>query len=120
MAIGYYVVVSLSAVFLNHAVFTKTLTYPVFVTWFQQITGIPIYLAISYLGKAIPSLAVFPVWKPEWDIAVKVVPLSTLFALMISFSNICLKNVQVSTYQAARAPALLMNVIFSYLILGLL
>jgi hypothetical protein len=91
----------------------------VFVTWFQQFAGIPIYLAISYLGQAAPSLAFFPVWKLKWDIAVQVVPASAFFTLMITCGNVCLKNVQLSMYQVARSPSLLTNVIATYLVLGL-
>ncbi len=117
-AIGLYTTVSISVVYVNHAIFTQSLKYPVFVSWFQQIAGLPIYIALSYLGQAVPSLAFFPVWKFNSDVALKVTPLSMLFVGMIGFSNTCLKNVQVSTYQVARSMTLLFNIVLSYYVLG--
>lgn len=45
-------------------------------------------------------------------------PLSVIFVCMIVFNNLCLKYVEVSFYQVARALTIVFNVVFSYLILN--
>ncbi|KAK6590030.1 hypothetical protein RS030_192964 [Cryptosporidium xiaoi] len=49
---------------------------------------------------------------------VKILPMSICFVGLVAFGNICLKYVQVSTYQLARSGSLIFTVIVSYLMLG--
>merc|ERR1712129_98311 len=48
----------------------------------------------------------------------KVMPLTLVFLGMIVFNNLCLKYVEVSFYQVARSMTIVMNIIFTYLLLG--
>ncbi|CEM39086.1 unnamed protein product [Vitrella brassicaformis CCMP3155] len=117
-SIAFYCAVSLCIVFLNYTIFTDTLPYPVFVSWFQQAMGLVVFVAIGWIGQFVPSLAF---WKPysfKWHLAVRVLPLTVVFVAMIGFSNTCLKHVQVSTYQVARSLTIVFNIVLSYVILG--
>ncbi|KAL7067247.1 hypothetical protein ACR3K2_23480 [Cryptosporidium serpentis] len=48
----------------------------------------------------------------------KILPMSICFVGLVAFANICLKYVQVSTYQVARSGSLIFTVIISYIMLG--
>lgn len=48
----------------------------------------------------------------------KVLPLSIVFVAMITFNNLCLKNVGVSFYYIGRSLTTVFNVFFTYIILG--
>ncbi|TRY51931.1 Sugar phosphate transporter domain containing protein [Cryptosporidium tyzzeri] len=48
----------------------------------------------------------------------KILPMSICFVGLVAFGNICLKYVQVSTYQLARSGSLIFTVIVSYFMLG--
>ncbi|OII77584.1 hypothetical protein cand_015910 [Cryptosporidium andersoni] len=48
----------------------------------------------------------------------KILPMSICFVGLVAFANICLKYVQVSTYQVARSGSLIFTVIVSYIMLG--
>ena len=48
----------------------------------------------------------------------KVLPLSMVFVAMITFNNLCLKNVGVSFYYIGRSLTTVFNVVFTYLVLG--
>ncbi|KAF7459231.1 Triose-phosphate Transporter family protein [Cryptosporidium felis] len=49
---------------------------------------------------------------------IRILPMSICFVGLVAFGNICLKYVQVSTYQLARSGSLIFTVIVSYLMLG--
>eukprot|EP00922_Rhytidocystis_sp_ex-Travisia-forbesii_P052212 GHVS01077483.1.p1 GENE.GHVS01077483.1~~GHVS01077483.1.p1 ORF type:complete len:464 (-),score=37.88 GHVS01077483.1:243-1634(-) len=113
---------SLGTVFLNRKLFTDSFQFPVFVSWLQQVIGFAAFQFFSVLSPRMNCLApirpLFPSVAIQWAHIRAVLPLSLAFVGMIGFSNVCLKYVQVSTYQVARALTLLLNLILSYLILG--
>eukprot|EP01068_Selenidium_serpulae_P009594 Selendium_serpulae@DN5270_c0_g1_i1.p1 len=116
--ISLYCSVSLGVVFLNRYLFAVAFPYPVFVTWCQQVTGFACFMSIAYIGKKIPAVKFFPWVTCEVRVLKAIWPMSLAFVGMITFANICLKHVQVSTYQTARALTLLFNLILSTTLLG--
>jgi GDP-fucose transporter C1 len=62
----------------------------------------------------------YPVIVLNPTASTKVLPLSLIFVGMIAFNNICLQYVAVSFYNVARSLSIVFNVIFTYLILGIL
>ena len=54
----------------------------------------------------------------RWKIALKVLPLSIVFVAMISFNNLCLKNVGVAFYFIGRSLTTVFNVILTYIMLS--
>lgn len=109
-ALAFYFFVSISIVFLNRNLFNQTFKYPVFISWFQQICGFAVFNFILLFKKSLPASMNF---KFDTAAVVKILPLNIAFVGMIGFSNLCLKNVQVSTYQVARSLTLLFNLILS-------
>ncbi|CEL91689.1 unnamed protein product [Vitrella brassicaformis CCMP3155] len=101
-------------------IFTDTFKYPVFVSWFQQVVGLLLYVGLGELGAVFPPSMppIVPRFRPSWRTAKAILPLTLSFVGMISFSNTCLLFVQVSTYQVARSLTLLFNLVLSYLVLG--
>jgi len=70
------------------------------------------------MNKTIPSLSFFPDFEYKPHLALQVAPLTFVFLGMIIFNNLCLKYVEVSFYQVARALTIVFNIVFSYFILG--
>lgn len=54
----------------------------------------------------------------KWNVIRGVLPLSLVFVAMITFNNLCLKYVEVSFYNVARSLTIVINVIFTYTLLG--
>jgi GDP-fucose transporter C1 len=118
-----YFVISISLVFLNKTLLTKgtSIPAPLFVTWFQCVVTAVIIWALGALGQSQPpdsSLREFPTQIYETKIALKVAPLSLCFIGMVTFNNLCLQFVEVSFYNVARSLTIVMNVIFTYVFLG--
>ncbi|PPS96269.1 Sugar phosphate transporter domain containing protein [Cryptosporidium hominis] len=57
-------------------------------------------------------------FSTEMKKLLKILPMSICFVGLVAFGNICLKYVQVSTYQLARSGSLIFTVIVSYFMLG--
>ncbi|KAJ1608949.1 putative translocator [Cryptosporidium canis] len=57
-------------------------------------------------------------FETELKKLLKILPMSICFVGLVAFGNICLKYVQVSTYQLARSGSLIFTVIVSYFMLG--
>lgn len=113
-----YATVSLSIVYFNWWLFTSAFQYPVFVSWIQQVFGLLLFILLAFFGRFFTVFRHFPYRKPEWEVARRVLPLSLSFTASVGLSNLCLKFVQVSTYQVARSLTLIFTIVLSYYILG--
>lgn len=117
-----YWVVSIVTVFINKALLSSKeidLEAPLFMAWFQCLISALICFTVSCLAKWCPGTFYFPKGSPfRLEIMKKVLPLSILFAAMISFNNLCLKYVGVAFYYIGRSLTTVFNVLFTYLILG--
>eukprot|EP00697_Spironema_sp_BW2_P001663 gnl/Spiro4/12246_TR6461_c0_g1_i1.p1 gnl/Spiro4/12246_TR6461_c0_g1~~gnl/Spiro4/12246_TR6461_c0_g1_i1.p1 ORF type:complete len:373 (-),score=68.36 gnl/Spiro4/12246_TR6461_c0_g1_i1:87-1166(-) len=131
--VSLYFFVSISLVFLNKFLMSDsadkdglaagTFQAPIFVTWFQCIVSvIACWLLGSLAHDAMPGSMLHSLqistfeYKPS--IGLKVLPLSIVFCLMITFNNLCLVYVEVSFYNVARSLTIVFSVVFSYLILS--
>jgi len=84
------------------------------------LTAIIIY-TLGLLGRgARPGdfMAEFPQQELNFDVARRVFPLSFIFVGMVTFNNLCLQYVEVSFYNVARSLTIVINVIFTYFMLG--
>ncbi|GLH15513.1 Uncharacterized protein GBIM_19953 [Gryllus bimaculatus] len=117
-----YWVVSICTVFVNKILLSGSsvnLDAPLFMAWFQCVVSACLCLILSTLGKHFPNHVKFPTESPlKRELVVKVIPLSMLFTLMITFNNLCLKYVDVGFYYIGRSLTTVFNVVLSYVILG--
>uniref|UniRef100_A0A0N5AVF3 TPT domain-containing protein n=1 Tax=Syphacia muris TaxID=451379 RepID=A0A0N5AVF3_9BILA len=109
---------SIGLVFLNKFLLSNDLNAPLFVTWYQCVVTIALCYICSKAATLFPSSFSFPNVKFDYRISREVLPLSFFFVGMITFNNLCLKNVGVSFYYIGRSLTTVFNVICTYLILG--
>lgn len=118
-AVSLYWVVSISMVFINkYLLSSKDLKFeaPLFVTWYQCFVSVLICAFLS--GLASQKLITFPDFSIDLKIAREILPLSCIFVGMISFNNLCLKNVSISFYMVVRSLTTVFNVILTYIFFG--
>jgi len=118
LSIVLYCSVSISVVFMNRYLFYDTNRSPVFVSWCQQVIGLLLYCFIALIGTRFRTFSCLPVVRFDRKVAKTILPASLAFVGMVGFSNICLKYVQVSTYQVARSSTLLFTLGLSSVVLG--
>uniref|UniRef100_A0A6U3XE39 Sugar phosphate transporter domain-containing protein n=1 Tax=Ditylum brightwellii TaxID=49249 RepID=A0A6U3XE39_9STRA len=143
-----YWFVSISMVYLNKMLMSNdgvSIPAPLFVTWYQCVITTAICYAAGVCGERasrLPSdykavattdsdgnttpaspkpsfFAQFPKAEYKLSVSKKVFPLSVIFVCMIIFNNLCLKWVEVSFYNVARALTIVFNVMFSRVLLGI-
>merc|ERR1712087_182160 len=73
---------------------------------------------LGQIGKVFKPFAFFPTFEYKIAIAKRVMPLTLVFLGMIVFNNLCLKYVEVSFYQVARSMTIVLNICFTFLLLG--
>jgi len=115
-----YWFVSLTLVFVNKSLLSGEvkLDAPMFVTFFQCLVTILACYILRCLSKSAPTFISFPDLKFDLVLLQKVLPLSVVFVGMITFNNLCLKNVGVSFYFIGRSLTTVFNVLLSFFILG--
>jgi len=67
-----------------------------------------------------PDQVSFPSVKFDQKLSREALPLSLVFIAMITFNNLCLKEVGVAFYTIARSLVTIFSIIFTYFILGML
>lgn len=115
-AVCFYLVVSLSMVFLNKSVLSKSeelKNAPLFFTWTQVVVAVFGCWLFGVLGRSVQSLSMFPPFEYSIDTAVKCAPATIAFCGMLVFNNLCLKYVEVSFYQVARSLTIPFNILLS-------
>uniref|UniRef100_A0A1B6F945 Sugar phosphate transporter domain-containing protein n=1 Tax=Cuerna arida TaxID=1464854 RepID=A0A1B6F945_9HEMI len=116
-----YWIVSIVTVFVNKTLLSGEevkLEAPIFIAWFQCLVSSLICIVMGQLSGCFPDTFHFPMGNPfSPSIAMKVIPLSFLFAGMISFNNLCLKYVGVAFYYVGRSLTTVFNVLFTYIVL---
>ena len=122
-AVCFYWFVSISLVFLNKLAVSGSLGIdaPLFLTWTQVVIAVLSCLIFAYLKNLSSfraSLSFFPHLSFKKEKAVKILPLTTIFVAMIVFNNLCLKYVEVSFYNVARALSVVFNIILQKLLLN--
>ena len=120
LAVSSYWFVSISLVFVNKALLSGAakLEAPLFVTWFQCVVTVISCYIIRIFARFAPDKVSFPDLSINAAIVRQVLPLSIVFVGMITFNNLCLKNVGISFYYVGRSLTTVFNVICTYLLLG--
>eukprot|EP00163_Fabomonas_tropica_P007167 TRINITY_DN1683_c1_g1_i2.p1 TRINITY_DN1683_c1_g1~~TRINITY_DN1683_c1_g1_i2.p1 ORF type:complete len:179 (-),score=49.93 TRINITY_DN1683_c1_g1_i2:83-619(-) len=101
--VAFYWVISLTLVFLNKMVMQSNFPYPAFVTWVQLVCQLVLVVLLGIgedkfkLNTGIPY--------PEFNIttARQVMPLSIIYVGLITLTNYCLRNVEISFYQLVKS-----------------
>nr|XP_054750146.1 GDP-fucose transporter 1-like [Lytechinus pictus] len=115
-----YWFISISLVFINKYLLSSKslkLDAPLFVTFYQCVVTVVMCAILSVLGKAVPNIVSFPPMKFDYKVTREVLPLSLVFVGMITFNNLCLKNVGVAFYNVGRSLTTVFNVSLSYFVL---
>lgn len=115
-----YWVVSILFVFLNKYLLSNKelkLDRPIFLTWFQCSIAFGLCVILGYFSKWRPNLITFPEPHIDFKIARQVFPLSIMFVGMITFNNLCLRNVGVAFYYIGRSLTTVFNVVLTYVVL---
>ncbi|XP_045204253.2 GDP-fucose transporter 1-like [Mercenaria mercenaria] len=115
-----YWFISISMVFLNKYLLSSEdlkLQAPLFITWYQCVVTVLMCFLLSYLAKFLPSFVSFPEMYVDPKLCRATLPLSVVFVCMITFNNLCLKNVGVAFYNVGRSLTTVFNVIFTFFLL---
>ncbi|XP_019955096.1 GDP-fucose transporter 1 isoform X2 [Paralichthys olivaceus] len=116
--VALYWFISITMVFLNNYLLdNKDLEAPLFVTFFQCLVSVVLCCVMQLLAKMCPWLIDFPPVRFDLKTSREVLPLSVVFISMITFNNLCLKNVGVAFYTVGRSLTTVFNVLLSYVIL---
>ncbi|XP_017269678.1 GDP-fucose transporter 1 isoform X1 [Kryptolebias marmoratus] len=116
--VALYWFVSITMVFLNNYLLdNRDLDAPLFVTFFQCVVTVGLCWLMQLLSKFCPGLVDFPSVKFDLKTSREVLPLSVVFIGMITFNNLCLKNVGVAFYTVGRSLSTVFNVLLSYVLL---
>eukprot|EP00092_Neocalanus_flemingeri_P066715 GFUD01081311.1.p1 GENE.GFUD01081311.1~~GFUD01081311.1.p1 ORF type:complete len:329 (+),score=90.29 GFUD01081311.1:156-1142(+) len=115
-----YWFVSITLVFVNKALLSgsEKLEAPLFVTCYQCVVTVAACYAIRAAARRFPDRISFPSLELDMNIMKQVLPLSIVFVGMITFNNLCLKNVGISFYYIGRSLTTVFNVLMTYFILG--
>eukprot|EP00055_Hartaetosiga_balthica_P002998 m.6040 g.6040 ORF g.6040 m.6040 type:complete len:333 (-) comp2535_c0_seq1:373-1371(-) len=117
--VALYWAVSISMVFLNkHLLSNVDMKAPIFVTCFQALVAVAACFFFGYFNKTVSYFSSFPDFEYDLSVAKKVLPLSVVFVGMITFNNLCLKEVGVPFYNVGRSLTTLFNIMLSYFVLG--
>nr|DBA17506.1 TPA: hypothetical protein GDO54_002939 [Pyxicephalus adspersus] len=121
MVVTLYWFVSITMVFLNKYLLDSPslkLDAPLFVTFYQCVVTVVLCKALSLLTWVIPAETLeFPSIRFDLKVLRSVLPLSLVFIGMITFNNLCLKNLGVAFYTVGRCLSTVFNVLLSYVLL---
>lgn len=118
--VALYWFVSISLVFINKYLLSNEdfkIDAPLFITCFQCIVTVLLCHLLSFFTELAPGLFTFPDITLDTETSKKVFPLSIIFVAMITFNNLCLKNVGVPFYYIGRSLTTVFNVILTFTIL---
>lgn len=132
-----YWIISITLIFLNKIILDN-LNAPIFLTWFQCLLTVLILILIQLITnlfknkhstmvnhsnnensiwKLIQNQLIIPTIMIRWNIARRIIPLASIFIMMILFNNLSLQFINISFYFVARSLTPIFNIIFSFLIL---
>ncbi|XP_030621858.1 GDP-fucose transporter 1 isoform X2 [Chanos chanos] len=118
LVVALYWFVSITMVFLNsYLLDSKELDAPLFVTFYQCVVSVGLCCLMNFFSNLCPGYVDFPSIKFDLKVSREVLPLSIVFIGMITFNNLCLKNVGVAFYTVGRSLSTVFNVLLSYVIL---
>lgn len=117
--VSLYWCVSITTIFINKTLLSELqLDAPIFVTWYQCVISAVVCFTLCQLSQKYPKTFSFPYGNPfDLNNMRNLVPLTSCFILMLSFNNLCLKNVGVAFYYVSRSLTTVFNVILTYVLL---
>lgn len=117
--VALYWCVSITTIFINKSLLSELqLDAPIFVTWFQCLVSAVICFSLSQLSQQFPKTVSFPYGNPfDVNNMKNLFPLTSCFIMMLSFNNLCLKNVGVAFYYVSRSLTTVFNVLLTYVLL---
>ncbi|XP_068429150.1 GDP-fucose transporter 1 isoform X2 [Clinocottus analis] len=116
--VALYWFVSITMVFLNNYLLdNRDLDAPLLVTFYQCVVTVVLCWLMQLLSQMCPGLIDFPAVRFDLKTSREVLPLSVVFIGMITFNNLCLKNVGVAFYTVGRSLSTVFNVLLSYVVL---
>eukprot|EP01135_Chromosphaera_perkinsii_P008940 Nk52_evm1s1527 gene=Nk52_evmTU1s1527 len=118
--VAWFWFVSMCMLFTNKVVLKHspyTVPAPLFITWFQCVIAVILMGILGSVKRFFAFLEFLPDFVIQYETCKAVLPLSFAFVGMISFSNTCLKFVDVSFYSIARSFTIIFNIILTYLVL---
>ena len=114
LVVCFYYFTSISLVISNKVVLKgSSLPYPFFITWIQLVLAFLCFVFLDVLKEYFSFLSIFPPLTIDWRIVGQVLPMTTVFILMVTTNNLCLQYVQLSFYQVARSLSILFSLILS-------
>jgi GDP-fucose transporter C1 len=115
----FYWVVSMGLVFLNKYVMMASFPFPLFITWFQLVVSLVMGVALGHLGTKRAALSFIPPFDFDRPTARQVLPLTFLYVLLLSLTNVCLRHVEVSFYQLVKSLAIVFNIVVQWVVLDI-
>jgi len=120
-AVALYWSVSICMVFLNKYLLKSeslNLNAPLFVTWFQCVVTVVLSIVCDFISRSNPNLVTFPSTKFDIKLSREAMKLSFVFVGMITFNNLCLREVGVAFYTVSRSLVTIFSLVFTYFILN--
>lgn len=126
--VAMYWFVSISLVYTNKFLVSNNdmmVPAPMFVTWFQCVFTCVVCQICSLVGAQQKSVVKgsdsfftqFPRMIYSTNLALKIMPLSSIFVGMILFNQLCIKAVNVSYYNVARSLTIIFNVALGWILM---
>ncbi|XP_069758433.1 GDP-fucose transporter 1 [Narcine bancroftii] len=118
--VAVYWFVSITMIFVNKYLLASPalqLDAPLFVICFQCMVTVVLCFLLNTVATLCPRLLEFPAIGFNPKVSREVLPLSMVFIGMITFNNLCLKNVGVAFYNVGRSLTTVFNVLLSYALL---
>ncbi|KAL3851689.1 hypothetical protein ACJMK2_015416 [Sinanodonta woodiana] len=115
-----YWFISISMVFLNKYLLSSKelqLDAPFFVTWYQCVATVILCAVLSFSSKIFPGFVQFPEFRVDPKLCRSTLTCSLVFVAMITFNNLCLRNLGVAFYNVGRSLTTVFNVVFTYVML---
>lgn len=119
-AIAFYMTISMGLILVNRFLFIDKSepSSSIFVSWYQFVVADVLIVAFSGCCADNPYCGYFPVMNLRLDLALKVLPLSVAYLLMIATNNLTLQHLSVGSYQIVRSLSVLFNIALRWMLYG--
>lgn len=117
LALSFYMVISITQVFLNKLIFLNSNVGGLYITWFQFVVAEVCILIRTFAGNYKREGKLIPEFNLNYSIIAKVLPVTVVYISMIGLNNITLKYTSISTYQIVRSLSVFFNILVQYFIL---
>lgn len=121
LSVVFYLLTSLTLTLMNKLIFSQ-FQFPLFVTEFQLIVSMAMLIIFGEISRftGAKSLAFIPPVGFEMSKWLVIAPVTALFVTMLSFTNSCLRHVDIGFYQVLRSTVIPFNIILNYSLLRIL